>query len=98
MAALRTLAAEKSRAHQNRFVGRNLAAITLHTPAEMQSRGRSAALTENFLPVELEGRWAANRIMQLRVTGLNAAGTLEATAELRDLTRLSSKSGNCMAV
>ena len=98
MAALRALAAEKSRAHRRRFVGRNLAAITLHTPAEMQSRGRSAALTENFLPVELGGRWAANRLMQLRVTGLNAAGTLEAAAELRDLTRLSSKSGNCMAV
>ena len=32
MAALRALAAEKSRAHRSRFIGRELDAITLHTP------------------------------------------------------------------
>ncbi len=55
MAALRALAAEKSQAHRRRFVGRELEAITLHTPAEVAARGRTAALTENFLPVELDG-------------------------------------------
>jgi threonylcarbamoyladenosine tRNA methylthiotransferase MtaB len=78
MASLRTLAAEKSLAHRRCFVGRELEAITLHTPAEMEARGRSAALTENFLPVELEGRLEANRLVRVRVTGLNAEGTLEA--------------------
>jgi threonylcarbamoyladenosine tRNA methylthiotransferase MtaB len=71
MAALRALAAEKSQAHRRRFIGRELEAITLHTPAELEARGRTAALTENFLPVELQGR--------LRVSGVNAEGTLEAT-------------------
>jgi threonylcarbamoyladenosine tRNA methylthiotransferase MtaB len=80
MAALRALAAEKSKAHRRRFVGRELEAITLHTPGEMEARGRSAALTENFLPVELEGRLEANRLVRVRVTGLNAEGTLEAEA------------------
>ena len=32
MAALRALAAEKTRTHRRRFVGRELDAITLHTP------------------------------------------------------------------
>jgi threonylcarbamoyladenosine tRNA methylthiotransferase MtaB len=79
MAALRALASEKSKAHRRRFVGRELDAITLHTPAEVIARGRSAALTENFLPVELEGRLEANRLVRVRVTGLNADATLEAT-------------------
>jgi threonylcarbamoyladenosine tRNA methylthiotransferase MtaB len=78
MAALRTLAAEKSLAHRRCFVGRELEAITLHTPGEMEARGRSAALTENFLPVELDGRLEANRLVRVRVTRLNAEGALEA--------------------
>jgi threonylcarbamoyladenosine tRNA methylthiotransferase MtaB len=78
MAALRTLAAQKSETHRRRFVGRELEAITLHTSAEMAARGRTAALTENFLPVELEGRLEANRLTRVRVSGLNVEGVLEA--------------------
>jgi threonylcarbamoyladenosine tRNA methylthiotransferase MtaB len=78
MAALRALAAEKNHAHRKRFVGSELEAITLRTSAELKAQGRTSALTENFLPVELEGRWAANRLARLRVTGLNADGVLEA--------------------
>jgi threonylcarbamoyladenosine tRNA methylthiotransferase MtaB len=78
MVALRALAAEKSLAHRGWFAGRELEAITLHTPAELAGRGRTAALTENFLPVELKGRLAANRLVRVRVIGLNAEGVLEA--------------------
>ena len=80
MAVLRALAAEKSLAHRTRFVGRDIEAITLHTPAEMEARGRTVALTENFLPAELQGRLEANRLVRLRVSGVNAEGTLEAKA------------------
>lgn len=76
MAALRALAAEKSLAHRRQFVGRELEAITLHTPAAVVARGQSVALTENFLPVEMEGRYGANRLLRVRVTGLNAEGAL----------------------
>jgi threonylcarbamoyladenosine tRNA methylthiotransferase MtaB len=78
MGALRTLAVEKSQAHRRSFVGSKLDAITLHTPAELGGRGCTAALTENFLPIEIEGRLAANRLIRARVSGLNAQGTLEA--------------------
>jgi threonylcarbamoyladenosine tRNA methylthiotransferase MtaB len=81
MAALRALAAEKAQAHRRRFVDRELQAITLHTPAETAARGCTAALTENFLPVEIEGGFAANLLVQMRVDGLNADGTLKATAK-----------------
>jgi threonylcarbamoyladenosine tRNA methylthiotransferase MtaB len=80
MAALRALAAEKSEAHRRRFVGRELEAITLHTPAALAERGCTTALTENFLPVELEGRFKANQLVRVRVTGFNAEGEITASA------------------
>jgi threonylcarbamoyladenosine tRNA methylthiotransferase MtaB len=80
MQALRALAAEKSETHRKRFVGRELEAITLHTPAELEAQNRTAALTENFLPVELDGRLGANQLVRVRVTGLTSKGALEATA------------------
>ena len=83
MAALRALAAEKTRAHRSRFIGRELAAITLHTPAPLAARGRTSALTENFLPVELDGHLCANELVQIRVTGLNPDGELLARESAR---------------
>ncbi len=77
MATLRALAAEKTHAHRSRFIGSRLSAITLHTPAALSAQGRTAALTENFLPVELDGHLPANQLLPARVTGLNAEGALE---------------------
>jgi threonylcarbamoyladenosine tRNA methylthiotransferase MtaB len=80
MAALRALAAEKSETHRIRFLGRELEAITLHTPAALARRGSTNALTENFLPVELKGSFAANQLLPIRATGLNAEGAIMACA------------------
>jgi threonylcarbamoyladenosine tRNA methylthiotransferase MtaB len=77
MGALRALAAEKSEAHRLSFLGRELDAITLHTPAELAALGWTVALTENFLPIEIEGKLAANRLVRVRVIGLNAEGVLK---------------------
>jgi len=78
MAALRALAAQKSKAHRRCFVGREVEAITLRTPSELQTRCMTSALTENFLPVEIDGRLPANQLVRARVTGLNAEGALTA--------------------
>jgi threonylcarbamoyladenosine tRNA methylthiotransferase MtaB len=78
MAALRALAAEKSKTHRRGFVGRDLEAITLHTARERSAQGHTAALTENFLPVEMAGCLPANLLLRLHVTGMNAEGTLQA--------------------
>jgi threonylcarbamoyladenosine tRNA methylthiotransferase MtaB len=72
IAALRRLAAEKSSEHRKKAVGTQLEAITLHTPAELAARGRTAALTENFLPVELRGNLPANQLVRVQVTGAAA--------------------------
>jgi len=71
MAVLRALAAEKTRAHRGRFIGRQLSAITLNTPASNAAKGRTAALSENFLPIELEGRLPANQLLHVRVAGIS---------------------------
>ena len=78
MAVLRAVAAEKSQEHRRCFIGRELEAITLHTPPALAARGQTAALTENFLPVELTGIIAANNLLRARVTGFTAEGSLAA--------------------
>jgi threonylcarbamoyladenosine tRNA methylthiotransferase MtaB len=78
MAQLRALADEKMRTHRSRFVGRALAAITLHTPHQLVARGRTAALTENFLPVKLDGGFDANRLVGVKVMELSKDGGLSA--------------------
>lgn len=77
MAALRALAGEKSEAHRRRFTGRTLEAITLHASAKLASKNRTAALSENFIPIEIEGRFAGNLMMRVQVAGLTGALALE---------------------
>ncbi len=77
MAALRALAAEKSRAHRARFLGRALDAITLHTSAELTEDGRTSALTENFLPVEIESVVPSNRLQRILISGFTPRGALQ---------------------
>jgi len=83
MKALRALAAEKSRTHREQFVGREIEAITLHTPAELSARDRTAALTENFFPVEIQAELPANRLVLVRVTALNADRALQAARSVQ---------------
>jgi threonylcarbamoyladenosine tRNA methylthiotransferase MtaB len=82
MTALRILAAEKSQTHRRCFVEREVEVLTLHTPPALESLGRTAALSENFLPIELDARLPANRLLRVRVTGLAADGALLAEPEI----------------
>lgn len=78
MARLRALAAEKSRTHRSSMIGRELEAITLHTPADLETFGRTSAMTENFLPVEINRGLPANRLTRIRISSLDAEGILRA--------------------
>jgi len=80
MTALRALAAEKARIHRAQFAGSALDAITLRTQPALTNANRTSALTENFLPVELAGRLAANQLIRIRVNGFAEDGTLLATS------------------
>jgi threonylcarbamoyladenosine tRNA methylthiotransferase MtaB len=75
LAVLRALAAEKSRLHRLSFVGRELDAISLNTPAA-GGELKTDALTENFLPVAIAGRVESNRLERIQITGLTSEGIL----------------------
>jgi threonylcarbamoyladenosine tRNA methylthiotransferase MtaB len=79
MGKMRALAAEKTDTHRRKFLGRELDAITLQTPEALARLGRTAALTENFLPVEVVENLAANRLVRVRVGALNREGAMEAS-------------------
>lgn len=89
ISALRSLAAEKSRAHRTRFIGTEIPAITLHSPAALAAFGRTSALTHNFIPVELAGSVPANQLLQIRITAIAPDNTLLATpAQIRQPSEL----------
>jgi hypothetical protein len=82
MAALRSLAAEKSRRFREGFVGRSLPAITLHTPPALAAQGRSSALSDNYLPLELTETLPANQLVEVRIAGIHADGSLLAALDV----------------
>lgn len=82
MVGLRQLALEKSHSHRSSFTGRQVDCITLHTPEPLRLRGRSLALSENFLPVEIEGDLPPNLLAAARVTSLGPGGVLVGTTDL----------------
>jgi hypothetical protein len=51
--------------------------------AGLREHSPTAALTENFLPSEVDGRLPANRLVRLRITGLSPEGTLRAVCANR---------------
>ena len=63
---LRELAAAKNLAFRESMVGKTLSAVTLHEPG--------AALTENYLKVELAQLRPGNRLVDLRIGGVASAG------------------------
>lgn len=70
MAELRTLIAQKSLIFRGRFVGQILPALTLQTPEGTALRGKSEALTDNFLKLEVEGSFPSNRPLAVRIQNL----------------------------
>jgi threonylcarbamoyladenosine tRNA methylthiotransferase MtaB len=80
MSIVRALAQQKSLEHRTRFIGRSLSIITLQTPASPAARRRTSALSENFLPVELQGQFPANRLLTAHLSGCNSEGDLIASS------------------
>ena len=70
MARLRALIVARNLAFRQGFVGRELPAVTLHTPP----REMTGALTDNFLEVRLDAHLPANQSVRVLVTGLRETG------------------------
>jgi threonylcarbamoyladenosine tRNA methylthiotransferase MtaB len=71
MGALRGLADAKSSQFRAKSVKQKLSAITLHTPERVSSAGRTLALTDNFLSVEIAQTLPSNHLVEIVVTGIH---------------------------
>ena len=69
-ARLRALIADRNLRFRQRFLGRELPAVTLHAQPEAMTR----ALTDNFLELELNVRMPANQDVRVLVTGVTGTG------------------------
>ena len=83
MAALRALAADKTNSFRSGLVGHSLAAITLRTPDGLASQGRTSALTDNYVPVELDQVLPANILIEVDVMAIDPDGILRARTNSR---------------
>lgn len=79
---LRELGEAKKSAFMRSFVGQPLEAITLNEVTPGPDGELTAALTDNFLRLRLEGKHPANHWMQVQVNGVEA-GSLIGTAQTR---------------
>jgi threonylcarbamoyladenosine tRNA methylthiotransferase MtaB len=73
-ARLRALIAGRNRLFRQRFLGRELAVVTLHTAQDAHPQANARALADNFLEVQLDAGAPANQSLRVRVTGLTDAG------------------------
>ena len=87
MAALRDLIAEKTNRFRAGFVGKTLPAITLHTPEQAAVQGRTSALTDNFLPVEITEVIPSNQLVAVKIAALQAARGASASVLLGEVNR-----------
>lgn len=69
---LRELAAEKNLQFRRTMVGRKLSVVTLRPPG--------AAMTDNYLTVDLAGPEPANRLLEVEIAAVTASGLAAATA------------------
>jgi threonylcarbamoyladenosine tRNA methylthiotransferase MtaB len=69
-AALKGLISEKNEAFRARFVGGELSVVTL----QGGDSSVTEALSDNFIPVAMSGKWAANEVLRVRVGSLSGEG------------------------
>lgn len=67
MARMQAVDREKRAEFRVRMRGRELMALTLHTPEKLRAEGKTLALTESFLEVELDGSMDANESVTVRL-------------------------------
>src|SRR4029077_5483366 len=69
---LRNFIAEKNFAFRKSFIGRRLEAITLGA----KHNGRTEALTNNFVKLQIAGSHSPNQLLVFEITGLSHDGLM----------------------
>ena len=68
MARLKALAEEKQEAFRRRVSGDRMPVVTLKATEEHRARGRTPALSDHFVPVEIAGEFPANQMLWIDVS------------------------------
>jgi hypothetical protein len=71
---LRALGAEKKSAFLVRHVGKVLSVLTLRPSPRDAALGVTPAVSSNNIEIQLPGAWPANRMIDVRATGVTPAG------------------------
>jgi threonylcarbamoyladenosine tRNA methylthiotransferase MtaB len=74
MARLRALNEEKRAAFRERAGKERLSVVTLKRGEEHRRRGVTSALSDNFLPIEMDGVFPANQMLRAAVSHPNNSG------------------------
>lgn len=74
MAALRALIEQKNRTFRAGFVHHELSVLTLISTREQSASPQTSALSDNFLPVELEGAWPPNTLLTAQISAVSPLG------------------------
>ena len=80
MAALRRSPRKRAKATGGGLWGGHWKPSRCTRRRRLPNKDARQALTENFLPVELEGCLSANRLVRVQITGLSDESALQATA------------------
>ena len=81
MACLRSLMQAKQKAFWASFLGRELSVVTLQSAEQDHVQGRTSAISDNFLIVEVRGVFPANRLLRVTVAGMNDRGVVAEPSE-----------------
>jgi threonylcarbamoyladenosine tRNA methylthiotransferase MtaB len=74
MTRLRDLIARKNLAFRQSFVAREIPAVTLETPETERRAGVTRALSDNFLQVQLQGKFPSNQSVWAGITAVEEDG------------------------
>ncbi|MCU1312891.1 MAG: MiaB/RimO family radical methylthiotransferase, partial [Acidobacteriaceae bacterium] len=80
MARLRALANDKNAAFRNRVQEQRLSVVTLKPKPEQESRCVTPAVTDNFLHLEVAGRFSANQMLWVAVSAEEGSKNSSAAA------------------
>jgi hypothetical protein len=80
MARLRALADEKNAAFRRRAEQKQLSVVTLKAKAEHDRRCVTPAVSDNFLHIEIRGKFSPNQMLWVAVSNGESAGDGSVTA------------------
>ncbi len=82
LAAVRELIAAKTLSFRRSLLGQIIPAITLQTPQHIAAKGHSSALTDNYIPMEIDSPLGANQLVFILPHAIDSSGTVRSHLQM----------------